>query len=66
MTAKEKDFIKWYRHRFRDDPALPCLKCEDTKIIKCTKLETGSCIKFSEYTRKYERGNQYKKVKGKR
>jgi hypothetical protein len=65
MTREEREFVRWYRKFFRNEKELPCLKCSDKKIVKCSNIDIGihgSCYLFYEYVYKKDRESSEKRV----
>jgi hypothetical protein len=56
MTREDRDFVEWYRKYFRSDVDLPCLKCTDEKIVKCSNTDVHfGCVSFHQYIHQKER-----------
>lgn len=57
LTWTEKEFVSWYRAYFKTNKGLPCLKCSDLKILRCSRIDTGRtktivCKVFKDYQQK--------------
>ncbi len=61
MTEENIGFVKWYRKYFSRDKDLPCLKCEDEKIVRCANAPY-SCLSFHNYVYQRERKISLDKV----
>ncbi len=49
---KEKEFVEWYREFFQNDKELPCLRCSDERIVKCSNVVASTsmgCTLFQQY-----------------
>lgn len=49
---KEREFVEWYREFFQDDRELPCLRCSDDRIVKCSNAVVSNnigCTLFQQY-----------------
>jgi len=55
MNHEEKDFVDWYKkYMARVDPSLPCLKCKDETIIRCSNTNGKGCFDFTDYIRRVD------------
>ena len=52
QAKADRDFIQWYRNF--NDKDLPCFKCSDGQILRCSyKVDTTkSCLEFRLYLKK--------------
>ncbi len=52
QAKADREFIEWYRHF--NDKNLPCLKCSDGQILRCSnKADThNGCLEFRLYLNK--------------
>ena len=53
ITFEKHEFVEWYRDFWKKDKELPCLRCSDDTIIRCSEIGVISsnigCTLFHQY-----------------
>jgi hypothetical protein len=52
ITCEKKgEFVEWYREFFKEDKELPCLRCSDDTIARCSTAISSNlgCTLFQQY-----------------